>query len=81
MGLDGVEIFANGSGSHHELRKGYLFRGLFPFATFLFAAGIFISQSYKDTRTLNSGEVCTQRDQFRSNQKSKGIVIDRYLPL
>ncbi|XP_073514933.1 glutamine-dependent NAD(+) synthetase isoform X1 [Phyllobates terribilis] len=24
MGLDGVEIFTNGSGSHHELRKAYL---------------------------------------------------------
>ena len=24
MGLDGVEIFSNGSGSHHELRKAYI---------------------------------------------------------
>jgi NAD+ synthase (glutamine-hydrolysing) len=24
MGLDGVEIFTNGSGSHHELRKAYI---------------------------------------------------------
>ena len=23
MGLDGVEIFTNGSGSHHELRKAH----------------------------------------------------------
>ena len=24
MGLDGVEIFTNSSGSHHELRKAYI---------------------------------------------------------
>lgn len=33
MGLDGVEIFANGSGSHHELRKGYIRRDLISSAT------------------------------------------------
>ena len=33
MGLDGVEIFANGSGSHHELRKGHVRRDLITSAT------------------------------------------------
>ena len=33
MGLDGVEIFTNASGSHHELRKGYVRRDLISTAT------------------------------------------------
>ena len=33
MGLDGVEIFTNGSGSHHELRKGYQLKDLITSAT------------------------------------------------
>lgn len=33
MGLDGVEIFANGSASHHELRKGYVRGDLLASAT------------------------------------------------
>jgi NAD+ synthase (glutamine-hydrolysing) len=33
MGLDGVEIFTNGSGSHHELRKAYVRVDLMKSAT------------------------------------------------
>ena len=33
MGLDGVEIFTNGSGSHHELRKLHKRVGLIQSAT------------------------------------------------
>lgn len=33
MSLDGVEIITNGSGSHHELRKGYVRQDLIKAAT------------------------------------------------
>lgn len=33
LSLDGVEIIANGSGSHHELRKGYVRVDLIKSAT------------------------------------------------
>jgi len=33
MSLDGVEIIANGSGSHHELRKAYVRIDLLKSAT------------------------------------------------
>ena len=33
MSLDGVEIITNGSGSHHELRKGYVRVDLIKSAT------------------------------------------------
>ncbi len=33
MGLDGVEIFTNASGSHHELRKAYVRVDLIKSAT------------------------------------------------
>ena len=33
LGLDGVEIFTNGSGSHHELRKTYVRVDLIKSAT------------------------------------------------
>jgi len=33
MALDGVEIIANGSGSHHELRKAYIRVDLLKSAT------------------------------------------------
>lgn len=33
MSLDGVEIISNGSGSHHELRKGFVRTDLIKSAT------------------------------------------------
>ena len=33
MALDGVEIIANGSGSHHQLRKAYIRVDLLKSAT------------------------------------------------
>lgn len=40
MGLDGVEIFCNPSGSHHELRKAYVAVDLIKNATMKVSASL-----------------------------------------
>lgn len=74
MSLDGVEIIANGSGSHHELRKGYVRVDLIKSAT-MKCGGIYVfanqigcdgDRLYFDgcsTIAIN-GKICTQGPQF-----------------
>lgn len=48
MGLDGVEIFTNSSGSHHELRKLYTRVELIKEATLKVLSTIFYSENTND---------------------------------
>ncbi|XP_067946832.1 glutamine-dependent NAD(+) synthetase-like [Watersipora subatra] len=74
MGLDGVEIFTNGSGSHHELRKGHILDelitsatrkagGVYVFANLLGCDGERVCYDGKSCIYLN-GDVIAQGPQF-----------------
>ncbi|XP_052087489.1 glutamine-dependent NAD(+) synthetase-like isoform X3 [Mytilus californianus] len=74
MSLDGVEIIANGSGSHHELRKGYVRVDLIKSAT-MKCGGIYVfanqigcdgDRVYYDGCSMIAinGKICSQGPQF-----------------
>ncbi|KAF6029406.1 hypothetical protein EB796_012285 [Bugula neritina] len=88
MSLDGVEIITNGSGSHHQLRKGYVRRDLIKSAT-MKAGGIYCfanllgcdgERVYYDGNSciyLN-GEVLAQGPQFSLQEV---VVIGSHVDL